>query len=285
MEIVKIIRRKIAVCIIFVMALSLFCCVNPQEVSAKTRNKVNAKKQGITYTKSIHMRTCDRDSIFISAWSDYKIKNIKTDSKYLKVSEFYGCIDVETSRPGTYHVTYEVKQKKKKTVKLKTTVYVTEYIMPFKSITIDGKKLKEVEGGYWQDDYSGYEYYVESNYRKFFYSPKHKGKMKITPTPGYKIERILISDADYHSSKWDIERYSSGIDFENDEVENGDLVELNYIASGVKEFEDDILGHTIKCRDEYKYKTAYTHVSICYWDKYLKGEAWMEIVVCVDAVK
>lgn len=41
----------------------------------------------------------------------------------------------------------------------------------------------------------------------------------------------------------------------------------------------------VRYRDEYKYKTAYTHVSICYWDKYLKSEAWMEIVICVDAVK
>ena len=63
---------------------------------------------------------------------------------------------------------------------------------------------------------------------------------------------------------------------------------LNYIASGVTNGYDDervVSKDFLRYRDEYKYKTAYTHVSICYWDKYLKSEAWMDIVICVDAVK
>jgi len=44
---------------IFAMVLSIFCCVNSQGVSAKVKNTVNTKKQGITYTKSIYMGTCD----------------------------------------------------------------------------------------------------------------------------------------------------------------------------------------------------------------------------------
>lgn len=281
-------KKRILVCMIVVMVLSFFCIVNPREVSAKVKNTINAKKQGITYTKSIHMGTYDRDLIFIRATSDYKIKNLKTDSKYLKVSEFYGTINVDACRQGTYHVTYEVKQKKK-TVKLKTTVYVTNDKIPFKSITIGGKKLKKVDGGYLssiKNTYSDDGYYEDSDL--FYHSPKYKGKMKITPKPGYKIESIFISEIDYNSSIWDIERYSRG-GFDDEEVENGEYVRLNYIASGVRNGYDDEVKpgsrELVRYRDEYKYKTAYTHVSICYWDKYLKSEAWMDIVICVDAVK
>ena len=287
MKIEKKIWKKLSIFMLFVMTLSYFCCANPHAVSAKARWKVMSTKQGITYTKSTHIKTYERGIIEISNYGR-KVKSVKSDSKFLKAKEFFGTIDIQACKSGTYHVTYEVKEKKK-TVKLQTTVYVTDDILPFKSITIGGKKLTKVKGGYWstiRNTYSDDGFY--ETIPQFYYSPQYKGKMKITPKPGYKIKSILISEDEPNSSKADLERYSSG-GFENEEVDNGEYVRLNHIASGTLTGYDDEISagnkEVNRYRDEYKYKTAYTHVSICYWDKYLKANAWMEIVICVDATK
>ena len=206
---IKTIKKKISAGMIFVMVLSIFCCVNPQEVSAKWTNRVNEEKQGIEYTKKIHIQPYQGGSISINAETNYKIRNIKTDSKYLKTEAYWGGIDVNACKKGTYHVTYEVKEKKK-TVKLKTTVYVSDDILPFKSITIGGKTLKHVEGGYRYSTYTYLDDGYYDNFSEFYYSPKYKGKMKFNLKPGYKIESILISDTSYDSLKWKVERYSRG---------------------------------------------------------------------------
>lgn len=267
-----------------------------------------AKKDKFEYTKQLYMT--ERCSHILNVvdwtWREYKIKNLKTDSKNIRVEleqgskSSFASLIVRAKKPGTYHVKYQVeyrdkKKSKKKTINLETTIYVyKEYSTnPIKGVTMDGKKLKEkVTSGYdWRDDF----YMPEEDEKKesdivdAYFTKKYKGKLKVIPNKGYTITKLLICGSHFDDFGLETSRYdscSNGGDY-GKKVKNGAKVKLNHLASGKSQYictENGMYQQPWNIVDEtYKMNTALTKVRVYYKDKNSKANLTTDIYLCTNA--